>query len=125
MAPARCALVANDSHLVRWALARALQTEGFEVHNAGSRDELRQEINTGRFDLIVTPARIERQSVLDLLARVDPNRPPLFIVACGEDEARTVVALCPHAEIIDEPMSITAVVGLAARRVPRTTVSPS
>ena len=78
--------VVDDERTIRLTFRHALETDGYEVHEAGSADEARMAFKYERYDLVVLDLRLGGDSGLDVLAEMRENgikTPTLMITAYG------------------------------------------
>lgn len=109
------ALVAEDTELGRWAVARALEAHGFEVSTAANRAEAVGRLIGTAFAVLVAAVSLEREDVTELISLVRQNQPSTgLILLASQDEAGAVASAWNDAVIIEKPFSVDQVVRAAA-----------
>jgi len=73
-------LIVEDEEIIRSALRKLLQHEGYEVADAGSVDEAEQAFDLPLFDLIISDLRLPGAPGTDLIHRA-PNTPVLIMTS--------------------------------------------
>jgi len=80
-----CALVVDDSMLIRHTVCRFLEQHGFRVETAGNGQEALEALKSFRPDLIVTDMQMPRmcgsQLIDALKGKTETSDIPIFIVA--------------------------------------------
>jgi DNA-binding NtrC family response regulator len=113
------ALVAEDTELGSWAVARALQASGFEVSLAADRTETLERLAGTRFTVMVTAVAANREDVRELVGLMKRDQPDAgLILLARQEEAAGVTAECgPGTIVIEKPLSIDRVVAAACELV--------
>jgi DNA-binding NtrC family response regulator len=122
------ALVTEDTELGRWAVARALEANGFEVNTASNNAEAIGRLIGNAFAVFIAAVTLERESVSELIRQVHENQPAtgLILLADHDDASRIADSCGSSAVVIEKPLGIDQIVKaaciLTARaRTPRLT----
>ncbi len=106
--PARIVLVVDPDTHGRWALARALELEGYRVITAESGNPALELLETRHMDLVITEARLPDLDPFELLEWVSDNRPDLQAIVTDGDpseeaaqRARNAGAIGYHPKPLD------------------------
>lgn len=110
------ALVAEDTELGRWAIAHALQSEGFEIYMSGGWVESTGWLERARFDVAVVALSRDRDDVSRVVEHVrSQHRGTRLILLSAQDEvAEMRQAAGPGVVVLAKPLNVEQIV-LAAR----------
>ena len=115
-------LVVDDDALTRDLLARVLRKDGHEVVEASDGTEALAQLETGRFDLVVSDVQMARTSGLELLAELAKLavRPPVILVTGFAEAAAAMDAMAlGAADYLSKPVDLLAFRSAAARALER------
>lgn len=102
-------LVADDEPLIRWALTYALESAGFEVTPASTRDEACDLLNARHFEVIVMADALGGESVVDVLEMLSRfHNGSGLVVLDGGDDPENFCAALPHAVVVAKPFGLEA-----------------
>lgn len=82
-------LITEDDLFLRGGLCEMLQKEGYDVAGAASLKEAKEQLENGRFDLLILDVMLPDGSGLDLCRAVRSRRNGvkiLFLTACDDEE---------------------------------------
>lgn len=84
-------LIVDDDKGIRSVISDFLQKHGFQTGTAANPVEMRQQLEGGRFDLIVLDVMMPKEDGLTALRNLGPDAPPVIILsAVGTDIDRVV-----------------------------------
>jgi len=110
-------LVVDDEPLIRWSLGRGLSRRGHHVAEAGSRDDVIRQLESGpaRFDVVVLDYRLPDVQSLALLREIRQRAPAsaiLMMTAHGDAQMREEALALGARAVIDKPFQVNDVVSL-------------
>ena len=108
------ALISEDTELGLWALTRALEAEGYNVHAAPLWDEAAAALRRMRFSLVLAAVSSPGHAA-DILADVSRHQPCAHLVLLVEEDAVGEVRLeCgPGPDILAKPFDLEKVAEVA------------
>jgi DNA-binding NtrC family response regulator len=115
------ALVAEDTELGRWAVARALEANGFEVNTASNKAEAIGRLIGNAFAVFIAAVPLERESVSELIRQVHENQPStgLILLADHDNASRLADSCGSRAVVIEKPFGIDQIVKAACELTAR------
>jgi DNA-binding NtrC family response regulator len=110
------ALVADDTELGRWALAHALQANGFDVYTAATWVEAAGWLARADVSVALLSAWLEPEHAPNMAAYLRTRHPSTRVIFLAtEDEVRWVRGWCgDRAEVFAKPLDVERVVAAAA-----------
>lgn len=112
--PRRRALVADDTSLSRWAISHALESEGFQVVAACTRDEVMGRLLDGPYSLVVMSSPLEDADMTDLVNRLCEYLPHTrVLVLCDRDTAASTKGFDPGAVVLGKPFEVADILSEA------------
>ena len=109
------ALVAEDTELGRWAIARALQAAGFEVYLSGGWVESAGWLDRIDFDVAVMALCCDRHDIASITShlRREHARTKLVVLALQDDVGAIRQAAGPDVVVMEKPLNVEQVVRAA------------
>ena len=114
--------VIDDERTIRLTFRLALETDGYEVQEAGSADEAMMGFQAERYDLVVLDLRIGEDSGLDVLAemrRRGIQTPTLMITAYGSIRNAVRAMQLGAIDFLEKPIEPIALRAIVAEIVGR------
>jgi DNA-binding NtrC family response regulator len=104
----RLALIAEETELGCWALAHALQAQGFEVYRALNWVEAAGWLSRAEFSLAVISLSLERAGSVDMAAYVRNHHPSTSLVLLADaDEVPTLRVMSgPGTTVLAKPVEL-------------------
>jgi DNA-binding NtrC family response regulator len=112
------ALVSEDTELGRWALSRALEAEGFEVHAVPTWVEASAWLLRAKFSLALVAVSSSSGNAADIVAYVSQHHPGTHLVLLADDDSVGELrrACGPDLDILAKPLDLDAVAHVAHTR---------
>jgi DNA-binding NtrC family response regulator len=109
------ALVSEDTELGRWALSRALEAEGFEVHAVSTWVEASAWLQRARFSLALVAVSSTTGNAADITAYVGRHHPETHLVLLADEDSISELRLAcgPDVEVLVKPLDLDAVAHVA------------
>jgi DNA-binding NtrC family response regulator len=109
------ALVSEDTELGRWALARALEAEGFEVQAVATWVEASAWLPRGRFSLALVAVSSVPGNAADIVTFVRQYHPNTHLVLLADQDSIGELrrACGPETEILGKPLDLEEVAHIA------------
>jgi len=105
--PRGCALVAEDDPLVQWAVRQTIESLGYRVETASTRDELLGRLFGGGVDLLVTSNALQRDDVTDIVRELRLYRHETAVcVICERDSADEYRQKLPGSVLLEKPFAL-------------------
>ena len=110
------ALVAEDTELGRWALAHALQANGYEIYMSAGWVETDGWLDRAEFDVAVVSVSCDRDNVARIVEHLRREHPRTGLVLLAlQDDVGTIRRTCgPGPVVLPKPLDVAQVV-LAVR----------
>ena len=112
------ALILEGTELGRWALARALESEGFEVRAVRTWAEALGWLRTTRFSLVLAAVSSAPGNAAHLAAEIRRDQPHARLVLLTDQDSIDELRLAcgPEPEILAKPFDLEAVAHVALSR---------
>jgi len=109
------ALVAEETQLGRWALTRALESDGFEVRAAADWLEASAHLAQAEFRLAILAVTSRRTNIAENIHSLTRYYPAMrVILLVDEDVSRETREACgPGVGIVSKPIDVNAIARLA------------
>lgn len=101
------ALVADDDPLVQWAVRQTIESLGYRVETASTRDEMLGRLFGGSIDLVVTSNALERHDVMDIVRELRLYRHETAVcVLCSRESAEEYRKELPGSVLLEKPFAL-------------------
>jgi DNA-binding NtrC family response regulator len=105
--PCGRALVADDDPLVQWAVRQTIESLGYRVETASTRDEMLGRLFGGGIDLVVTANALERIDVMDIVRELRLYRHETAVcVLCSRENADEYRKELPGSVLLEKPFAL-------------------
>ena len=106
-------LVVDDSKECREICLRVLRKEGYDVQSVGNGKKALDELETTRFDLIITDLKMPEMDGLSLLKKVKEIDPKIFVIVMTgypREESKTQAIELGASGYLAKPLDVSELV---------------